>query len=86
MKRISPEIITEALNRAYPSGTGTYQVNIADIAIAQAQLDDDKKELKVIFEKIESSELAPDTDDDQTVRIIILSYGKFQALKKRVLK
>ena len=86
MKRISPGIITEALNRAYPSGTGTYQVNIADIAIAQAQLDDDKKELKVIFEKIESSELAPDTDDDQTVRIIILSYGKFQALKKRVLK
>jgi len=29
--------ITEAINRAYPSGTGTYQVNVADRAIAKAQ-------------------------------------------------
>ena len=29
--------ITEAINRVYPSGTGTYQVNVADRAIAKAQ-------------------------------------------------
>ena len=29
--------ITEAINRVYPSGTGTYQVNVADRAIAKSQ-------------------------------------------------
>ena len=30
--------ITKAIDRVYPSGTGTYQVNPADRAIAKAQL------------------------------------------------
>ena len=84
MKRISMDTIINLVTEH--NFSREQNRHILAKSVAQAQLDEDEKELRVIFEKIESSELAPDTDDDQTVRIIILSYGKFQALKKRVLK
>ncbi len=38
--------ITKAINKVYPSGRGTYQVNPADKAISKAQLRADKDKLK----------------------------------------
>ena len=38
MIRLTDEEITQAVDKVYPSGTGTYQVNVADIAIAKTQL------------------------------------------------
>lgn len=40
---LSDRQIIEVINRVYPSGSGTYQVNVADRAIAQAQRESDIK-------------------------------------------
>ncbi len=50
MKLISPEEITKAVNKVYPSGTEAYSVNVADKAIAQVQLDSCEKECDKLVE------------------------------------
>ena len=64
MKPISPEEITKAVNKVYPSGTEAYSVNVADKAIAQAQLDSCEKELREIFEEIKKEMPTKHYDND----------------------
>ena len=88
MRLISPEEITKAVNKVYPSGTEAYSVNVADKAIAQAQLDEDRKELREIFEKLEDfANYLWNTSNEnvQSLTVVKKTAGRIEALKQKYL-
>lgn len=85
MELISEERITQAVNKVYPSRFEPYQVNAADIAIAQAQLDSCGKELSDEIDNILSGAIK-ESGLPNGRKLKYFFVDKLIALKQKVLE